>query len=114
MVRAERNLAWLDYWFAELEQGIADIDTEKQTRRTARGDESFYEPLFQAEFRFRNLERATNILAGYQSKMRGGRPWLTWTWLTWIGPVLLLLGILLAGHRQPVRHLDPRSGNDGL
>ena len=97
VVRAEKNLAWLDYWFAELEQGIADIDTEKQTRRTARGDESFYEPLFQAEFRFRNLERATNILAGYQSKMRGGRPWLTWTWLTWIGPVLLLLGILLAG-----------------
>ena len=52
VVRAEKNLAWLDYWFAELEQGIADIDTEKQTRRTARGDESFYEPLFQAEFRF--------------------------------------------------------------
>ena len=32
VVRAEKNLAWLDYWFAELEQGIADIDTEKQTR----------------------------------------------------------------------------------
>jgi hypothetical protein len=32
VVRAERNLAWLDYWFAELEQGIADIDTERQAR----------------------------------------------------------------------------------
>ena len=32
VVRAERNLAWLDYWFAELEQGIADIETERQAR----------------------------------------------------------------------------------
>jgi hypothetical protein len=97
VVRAEKNLAWLDYWFAELEQAIGDIDAEQQARRAAKGDESVYEPLFQAEFRFRKLEGATNILASYQSRTRDGRPWLTWTWLTWLGPVLLLLGIGLAG-----------------
>lgn len=94
VVRAEKNLAWLDYWFAELEQVT---DTDMQARRAAEGDESFYEPLFQAEFRFRKLAGATSILAGYQSRMRSGRAWLTWTLLTWIGPALLLLGIVLAG-----------------
>ncbi len=94
VVRAEKNLAWLDYWFAELEQVT---DTDMHARRAAKGDESFYEPLFQAEFRFRKLEGATSILAGYQSKIGSGRAWLTWTLLTWIGPALLLLGIVLAG-----------------
>lgn len=97
VVRAEKNLAWLDYWFAELEHAIGDVDAEQQASRAAEGVESIYEPLFQAELRFRKLEGATNILASYQSRTRDGRPWLKWTWLTWLGPVLLLLGIGLAG-----------------
>jgi hypothetical protein len=43
------------------------------------------------------LRGATNTLASYQSRTRDGRPWLICTWLTWLGPVLLLLGIGLAG-----------------
>jgi hypothetical protein len=39
VVRAEKNLAWLDYWFAELEQVT---DTDMQARRAAEGDELFY------------------------------------------------------------------------
>jgi hypothetical protein len=40
VVRAEKNLAWLDYWFAELEHAIGDVDAKQQTRRAAKGDKS--------------------------------------------------------------------------
>ena len=45
VVRAEKNLAWLDYWFAELEHAIGDVDAKQQARRAAKGDKSVYEPL---------------------------------------------------------------------
>jgi hypothetical protein len=40
VVRAEKTLAWLDYWFAELDHAIGDVDAEQQESRTAEGVES--------------------------------------------------------------------------
>jgi hypothetical protein len=40
VVRAEKNLAWLDYWIAELKHAIGDVDAKQQTRRAAKGDEA--------------------------------------------------------------------------
>jgi hypothetical protein len=45
VVRAEKNLAWLDYWFAELERAIGGVDAKQQARRAAKEDKSAYEPL---------------------------------------------------------------------
>lgn len=73
VVRAEKTLAWLDYWFAELEHAIGDVDAEQQASRAAEGVESIHEPLFQAELRFRMLEGATNFLASCQSRTRDCR-----------------------------------------
>jgi len=107
VVRAEKDLAWLDYWFAELEQAIGDIDAEQQARRAAKGDESVYEPLFQAEFRFRKLEGATNILASYQSRTPGRAPVAHMDLAHMVRSARAAPGHRARRHRQPVRHLVP-------
>ncbi|MGB8389335.1 hypothetical protein [Mycobacterium sp.] len=91
--------------FAEVEHAIGDVDAKQQARQAAEGDESVYEPLFQAELRFRKLEGATNILASYQFQ-DPGRPPVAHMDLAH----MVRSGPAAPGHqarrqRQPVRHL---------
>ena len=102
VVRAEKNPTWLDYWFAELDHAIGDVDAEQQARRAETN---------QSMSRCSRLSRGSASLRGRRTSWLvtspgPGRPSVAQMDLAHVvrsGPAPP--GHRARRHRQPVRHL---------
>lgn len=109
---AARRMAWMDHWFMELERRMAAQDPKQQAKEIARGpggggDEwAFFYELFTMYNRdFAYLEGATNILRDFHRLSPGPGAW--WT-APWLGPALLLAGIVFGGAAGLLQIDSPR------